>query len=174
MLSECRAIAERMNCECHSRLNFWAVQNSGSDQISPLRSLAFVCERQRTSANAERMLNYYWANWYESGAIGQFCKRFTFANGYSLKWDRALSNWDSSSYAWKLTQLQLHEYTPCIELLYIAQFYIKLFKLKFKSWKFQEGGMEFISSGMKFLQGGLNKTEWRMWLQHYNSFFYCN
>ena len=90
MLSECRAIVERMNCECHSRLNFWAVQNSGSDQISPPRLLAFVCERQRTSANAERMLNYYWANWYESGAIGQFCKRFTFANGYSLKWDRAL------------------------------------------------------------------------------------
>ena len=90
MLSECRAIAERMNCECHSRLNFWAVQNSGSDQISPPRSLTFVCERQRTSANAERMLNYYWANWYESRAIGQFCKRFTFANSYSLKWDRAL------------------------------------------------------------------------------------
>ena len=89
MLSECRAIEERMNCEYHSRLNFWAVQNSGSDQISPPRSLAFVCERQRTSANAERMLNYYWANWYESGATGQFCKRFTFANGYSLKWDRA-------------------------------------------------------------------------------------
>ena len=43
-------------------LNFWAAQNSGSDQISPPRSVALVCERRRTSANAERMLNYYWAN----------------------------------------------------------------------------------------------------------------
>ena len=50
---------------------------------------AITCVRLRTSANAERMLNYYWANWYESGAIWQICKRFTFANGYLLKWDRA-------------------------------------------------------------------------------------
>ena len=88
MLSECRAIAERMNCECHSHLNFWAVLNSGSDQISPPRSLAFVCECHRTSANGERKLNYYWANRYESGVIWQVCKRFRFANGYSLKWDQ--------------------------------------------------------------------------------------
>ena len=79
-----------MNCECHSHLNFWAIQNSGSDQIWPPRSVAFLCERQRTFANAERMLNYYWANWYELGAIWQICKRFAFANGYSFKWDRVL------------------------------------------------------------------------------------
>ena len=90
-LSECRAIAERMNCECHSHLNFWAIQNSGSDQIWPPRSVAFVCERQRTSANAERMLNYYWANWCEFGGIWQICKRFAFVNGYSFKWDRVLT-----------------------------------------------------------------------------------
>ena len=97
MISECLANAERLQSNCRANelrmpfaLKFLGSPKLWEHQISPPWSLAFVCERQRTSGNAERMLNYYWANWYESGAIWQICKRFTFANGYSLKWDRPL------------------------------------------------------------------------------------
>ena len=52
-----QSIAERMNCECHSSLNFGKSKTLGASDFSSTIS----CLSLRTSANVERMINYSWA-----------------------------------------------------------------------------------------------------------------
>ena len=60
-----------------------------SIQISPPWSAANVCDCR---VHDKR----FWSNLYESGVIRQIFKCFPFANGYSLKWDRVFTRFETS------------------------------------------------------------------------------
>ena len=62
----------------------WGNQNFPSVQILPLRSVMNVCDCGAYD-------KWFWSALYESGAIHQIFKRFPFADGYLVKWDKAFS-----------------------------------------------------------------------------------
>ena len=84
--------AERMNCECLLSLKAWEILTFPSVQISPLWSVANVC-------NCGAYDKPFWSNLYKSGAIRQTFKHFPFANDYLVKLDRALAKWNRLCYS---------------------------------------------------------------------------